>query len=92
MENQTQTPVIEDFEIEWMLKKRPFEIFGTKKQVEIDYGKDAPQILEAFENRGADYTAKYFPALGWHGVGSRWKEYVQFIDRYATEPNQLIFV
>lgn len=66
---EEQGGVLEDYEVEWMLKKRP--LVWDSHQMEVDYGEEeTKKIVATFHNSGLDEA---LPVLGWYGVGSRWK-------------------
>ena len=51
MEELTDRKVVEDYEIEWMLKKRPLKF--DLNQLKIDYGEEeSNEIIENFEKCG----------------------------------------
>jgi len=71
-------------EIQWMLSKRPL-IFDFE-QLCVDYGKEtAEQMVSAFKQKGDAFFKTYAPALAHHGVGSRWKQFLEFLAEETTQ-------
>eukprot|EP00026_Physarum_polycephalum_P013035 Phypoly_transcript_13396.p1 GENE.Phypoly_transcript_13396~~Phypoly_transcript_13396.p1 ORF type:complete len:273 (+),score=32.43 Phypoly_transcript_13396:211-1029(+) len=71
---------VHEYEIEWMINKRPL-LFDCQQLV-VDYGDQAQQIVEAFEKKKMQ---KFMGCLNWHGVGSRWKI---FLDWLVEQPSE----
>ena len=81
MTHQSDHLILEE-EIQWMLSKRPL-IFDSN-QLAVDYGKEtAEEIIKSFQQHGDEFMNKYAPALAHHGVGSRWKQYLEWLLKYV---------
>ena len=71
-----------EWEINWMLLKRP--LIFSESQLTIDYGTDvANQIKVGMMSRGKEFASKFLPTFAWHGVGTRWKSFIEFLDEYV---------
>ncbi len=72
-------------EIDWMLAQRALKL--DEKQLATDYGdKLAPAMIKAISALGGkEYTEVAVPCLMWPGVGTRWKQFIEFVtSRYGT--------
>jgi len=68
-------------EIEWMISQRP--LVHDLVQLKIDYGENtAERIVREFETAN---LGQFLPCLNWPGVGTRWEEFLQFVQTEQKE-------
>ena len=84
MEEKKKLEGLQDYEIEWMLKKRPLVL--NDEQLKRDLGKDvASEILEILEKKNMSHLRG---CLAHHGVSTRWKEFICFVDKLEKIPDE----
>lgn len=66
---------VSEHEFEWMIQRRPLVV--TEESLRLDYGEqEAHAMLSEFSAHGLE---KYQGALNWPGVGTRWRQYLNFL-------------
>jgi len=71
--------LVSDEEIQYMLKLRP--LVHSENELITNYGEaEAKLILEGFSKLGKENAEKYLPTLAHFGVGSRWRQFLQWLE------------